>query len=793
MVDAAIQQTLKEKLKEIFGFDAFRGEQEAIINNIVSGNNTFVIMPTGAGKSLCYQLPAMVLDGTAIVISPLIALMKNQVDQMTAFGINAQFLNSTLNKSEMTRVKNDVLSGECRLLYIAPESLTKEDNLTFLKKAKLSFIAVDEAHCISEWGHDFRPEYRRIRGIIDDIDAKLPIIALTATATPKVQQDIQKNLNMEESHIFKSSFNRKNLYYEIRPKIDSKKQLIRYIANNKGKSGIIYCLSRKKVEEIASLLTVNGIKSLPYHAGLDADTRMKNQDAFLNEECDVIVATIAFGMGIDKPDVRFVIHYDAPKSLEGYYQETGRAGRDGLEGNCLMFYAYDDILKLEKFNKDKTVTERDNARALLMEMVAYSNLGICRRRQLLSYFGEYSEKDCGFCDNCIKPAKKIKIEDEAVLGLKAILQSGERFDIQHIADILTANTANAYIRSHEHDKLEVYGKGKGMFVAHDEEDEEDDEEDEDEVELDISDDDDDDEEAKPVAAKSPKPTKKAEKAPKKSDNKRTSNDYWVSVLRQMMVLGFIEKDIENAYGVVKLTEKGKKFIEDSHPITISEDHNYENTESSDDDDISTNNSSSGGGAFDSALFELLKALRKKIAKEKNVPPYVVFQDPSLEEMATTYPTTQQDLAQINGVGLGKVQKFGKPFLDLITKYVDDNDIETTQDLVVKSAVNKSKIKIYIIQQIDRKINLDEIVEAKDLTMTELIEEIEHICYSGTRLNLDYYINQVIDEDRQDEIYDYFMTAETDNIGAALKEFEGDDTTEEELRLMRIKFLSEMAN
>jgi len=792
MVEAAIQQTLREKLKEIFGFDTFRGEQEAIIHNIVGGNNTFVIMPTGAGKSLCYQLPAVVLEGTAIVISPLIALMKNQVDQMTAFGINAQFLNSTLNKSEMTKVKNDVLSGTCKLLYIAPESLTKEDNLTFLRKAKLSFIAVDEAHCISEWGHDFRPEYRRIRGIIDFIDPNLPIIALTATATPKVQQDIQKNLSMEESHIFKSSFNRKNLYYEIRPKIDSKKQLIKYINNNRGKSGIIYCLSRKKVEEIASLLSVNGIKALPYHAGLDSDTRMKNQDAFLNEESDVVVATIAFGMGIDKPDVRFVIHYDAPKSLEGYYQETGRAGRDGLEGNCLMFYSYDDIQKLEKFNKDKSVTERDNARALLMEMVAYSNLGICRRRQLLSYFGEYFEKDCGFCDNCLKPTKKIKIEDEAVLALKAILEVGERFDIQHIADVLTANTTNPYIRSHEHDKLKVYGKGKNMFVAKDVDDEEDEEEEE-ELEIDLVEDDDEEVTTpKPVVPKAAKP-KKEEKSVKKQENTKTANEYWVSCLRQLMVLGFIEKDIENAYGVVKLTEKGKNFIKDSYPITFSEDHNYENTESSDDDEISTNNNSGGGGAFDAALFELLKALRKKIAREKGVPPYVVFQDPSLEEMATTYPTTAKDLAQINGVGGGKVGKFGTPFLELINKYVEDNDIETTQDLVVKSAVNKSKIKIFIIQQIDRKINLDEIVEAKDLTMPELIEEIEHICYSGTKLNLDYYINQVIDKDRQEEIYDYFMTAETDNIGAALKEFESEDISEEELRLMRIKFLSEVAN
>lgn len=794
MVEAAVQQTLKEKLKEIFGFDSFRGEQEAIIHHIVSGENTFVIMPTGAGKSLCYQLPAVVLDGTAIVISPLIALMKNQVDQMTAFGINAQFLNSTLNKTEMNKVKNDVLSGECKLLYIAPESLTKEDNLSFLQKAKISFVAVDEAHCISEWGHDFRPEYRRIRGIIDDVNANLPIIALTATATPKVQQDIQKNLNMDDAQLFKSSFNRKNLYYEIRPKVDSKKQLIKYIKQHKGKSGIIYCLSRKKVEEIAELLAVNDVRALPYHAGLDSDTRMKNQDAFLNEEADVIVATIAFGMGIDKPDVRFVIHYDAPKSLEGYYQETGRAGRDGLEGNCIMFYSFDDIQKLEKFNKDKTVTERDNARALLMEMVAYSNIGLCRRRQLLSYFGEYMDKDCGFCDNCMKPSPKFKVEDEAALALKAVLQVGERFDIQHIADVLTANLSNPYIKSYEHDKLEVFGKGKNYFT-HAEEDEEDDEDEEEDEDLDddAGDDEDDEEAEKP--AKAAKPAKKKEKEKKSKDkNKQTLNEVWVSVLRQLMVLGYLEKDIENTYGVVKVSEKGKKYLTDSYPITMSQDHNYESTEGSDDDDIQMNaGPSGGGGAFDSALFELLKALRKKIAKEKNVPPYVVFQDPSLEEMATTYPTSAQDLAQINGVGMGKVTKFGKPFLDLISKYVDENEIETTKDLVIKSAVNKSKMKIYIIQQIDRKIDLDEIAEAKDITMEELIEEIEHICYSGTRLNLDYYINQVIDEDRQDEIYDYFMTAETDNIASAIKNIGDDDVSEEELRLMRIKFLSEMAN
>lgn len=790
MVETAVQHSLKEKLKEIFGFDTFRGEQEIIINSITEGKNTFVIMPTGAGKSLCYQLPAMVLDGTAIVISPLIALMKNQVDQMTAFGINAQFLNSTLNKAEMTKVKNDVLSGECKLLYIAPESLTKEDNLSFLKKAKLSFVAVDEAHCISEWGHDFRPEYRRIRSIIDDINPKLPIIALTATATPKVQQDIQKNLTMDEATLYKSSFNRKNLYYEIRPKVDSKKQLIKFIKSHKGKSGVIYCLSRKKVEEIAGLLAVNDIKALPYHAGLDADTRMKNQDAFLNEEADVIVATIAFGMGIDKPDVRFVIHYDAPKSLEGYYQETGRAGRDGLEGNCIMFYSFDDIQKLEKFNKDKTVTERDNARALLMEMVSYANLGVCRRRQLLSYFGEHMEKNCGFCDNCLKPTKTFKVEEEAVLALKTVLAVNERFDIQHVSDVLTANEANPYVKSYEHHKLDVYGKGKGILGGPVEDDDDDEEE---EIEMEVElDDEDGEEETKPVA-KAPKPAKKEEKKENKKGNQQTAGERWVSILRQLLVLGYIEKDIEN-YGVVKVSEKGRKFIEDSYSITMSEDHNYENTESSDDDDISANPSgSSGGGAFDDALFELLKALRKKIAKEKNVPPYVVFQDPSLEEMATTYPTTQSDLAQINGVGMGKVQKFGKPFLELISKYVDDNEIETTKDLVVKSAVNKSKIKIYIIQQIDRKLDLDEIAESKDLTMQELIEEIEHICYSGTRLNLDYYINQVIDEDRQDEIYEYFMKAETDNIRTAIQELGDDDITEEELRLMRIKFLSEMAN
>lgn len=729
-----LSESLKARLKEVFGFSQFRGDQEPIIENILKGNNTFVIMPTGAGKSLCYQLPAVVSDGMAIVISPLIALMKNQVDQLSAFGVNAQFLNSTLSKSEMTKVKKDALDGTLKLLYIAPESLNKEDNLDFLQKIKIAFVAIDEAHCISEWGHDFRPEYRRIRGIIDNI-GDLPIIALTATATPKVQLDIRKNLHMEEVETYKSSFNRKNLYYEVRPKKDARKQLIQIIRAHKGKSGIIYCLSRKKVEEIAELLKVNDIKALPYHAGLDGSIRMANQDAFLNEEVDVIVATIAFGMGIDKPDVRFVIHYDVPKSLEGYYQETGRAGRDGLEGNCIMFYRYEDILKLEKFNKDKTVTERDNAKHLLNEMVSYVTQGVCRRRQLLSYFGEFLDKDCGFCDNCLKPTERIKVQEEAILAVKAALLTGQRFDAEHLADVLTGKE-NQYIKSYEHNKLEVYGKGTEL---------------------------------------------------------NESTEFWTSLFRQLLILGYFEKDLDN-FGILKVSEKGRNYANDPYPITLSKDHDYEieaeKKSDAQDKDLTGENSAH---AYDENLLGMLKALRKKVAKDKNLPPYVIFQDPSLEEMATTYPTSQQEMAQINGVGLGKVQKFGKPFLDLINTYVEENDIETAKDVVIKSTVNKSKIKIYIIQQVDRKINLEEITEAKGIGMEELIEEIEHICYSGTKLNLDYYINQVMDKDKQSEIYQYFLSAETDNIAAALKEFSGEDISEEELRLMRIKFLSELAN
>lgn len=732
-VDQVVQVTLKERLKEIFGYNQFRGDQEAIIHSILAGRNTFVIMPTGAGKSLCYQLPAIVTEGTAVVISPLIALMKNQVDQLNAFGINAQFLNSTLSKAEISKVKKDTLNGTLKLLYIAPESLTKEENLDFLRKANISFVAIDEAHCISEWGHDFRPEYRKIRGIVDNI-GNLPVIALTATATPKVQIDIQKNLQMEDADIYKTSFNRKNLYYEIKPKVDAKKQLIKYVKHNKGKSGIIYCLSRKTVEEIAELLTVNDVRALPYHAGLDPATRMHNQDAFLNEDADVICATIAFGMGIDKPDVRFVIHYDAPKSLEGYYQETGRAGRDGLEGNCVMFYSHDDILKLEKFNKDKSVTERDNAKHLLTEMVSYANLGSCRRRQLLGYFGEYVEKDCGFCDNCVKPTEKFKVQDEVVLALQAVLQTDQRFDVHHLSDVLTA-IDNQYVTSYEHNTLGVYGKGREF---------------------------------------------------------NEDTEFWCSLLRQVTILGYIEKDVDN-YGVLKLTQKGLTYIEDPYPVSLAKDHNYEQQIADKDDDSNDATPTAGGAAYDDELLGLLKALRKKVAKEKNLPPYVIFQDPSMEEMATTYPTSREEMAQINGVGMGKVQKFGRPFIDLITKYVAENEIETAKDVVVKSMVNKSKIKIYIIQQIDRKIDLDEIAESKGMAMEDLIEEIEHICYSGTRLNLDYYINQIMDGDRQDEIFEYFMTAETDNIAVAMGAFGDDDYNEQDLRLMRIKFLSEVAN
>jgi ATP-dependent DNA helicase RecQ len=729
------QTNLKGYLKEYFGYSQFRGNQEKIIRNILDKKNTFVIMPTGAGKSLCYQLPAIIQEGTAIVISPLIALMKNQVDQLNALNINAQFLNSTLNKTEINRVKRETLNGEVKLLYVAPESLTKEENIRFLREASVSFVAVDEAHCISEWGHDFRPEYRRIKSIIAQLGDNVPVIALTATATPKVQLDIQKNLQMEDADLFKSSFNRENLYYEVRPKKQAKKQLIQFIKQHKNKSGIVYCLSRKKVEEIAEFLRVNDIKAAPYHAGLDAAVRMRNQDAFLNEDLDVIVATIAFGMGIDKPDVRFVIHYNVPKSLEGYYQETGRAGRDGLEGNCLMFYSYNDILKLEKFNKDKPVTERENAKMLLQETIAYSESSVCRKRQLLHYFGEFMSENCGRCDNCLKPKEQYEGQQYVELALQAAHQTGERFGINHLVAVVRGSE-NQYVMSYDHDKLSVYGKGK----EHD-------------------------------------------------------DHFWSSVVRQSLLFEFLEKDIENI-GSLKLTDKGHEFILNPHSVMLSKDHSYEDLG----EEEEFENTANGHGmamnghakSYDVNLFDLLKKLRKEVSKKKNLPPYVIFQEPSLEEMATTYPTTKDELAAINGVGMGKVVKFGKPFMEAIKKYVDENDIVTASDVVIKTAGNKSKNKIFIIQQIDKKVDLEEIADSRSMSMDELIEEIEHICYSGTKLNIDYYIEQILDEDQEDELYDYFMNSETDDIGEALDEF-GEDYSEEELRLMRIKFLSEYAN
>jgi ATP-dependent DNA helicase RecQ len=730
MVATAEKDKLKTQLKELFGYDSFRGNQEIVIRNILSGKNTFVIMPTGAGKSLCYQLPAMVKDGLAVVISPLIALMKNQVDSLNAYGIQARFLNSTLSKGEITKLKKDCQAGEVKLLYVAPESLNKEENISFLQKANVSFVAIDEAHCISEWGHDFRPEYRKIKTMIAQLGS-MPVIALTATATPKVQLDIQKNLQMEEADVFISSFNRKNLYYEVRPKKETKKQLIRFMKEHKGKSGIIYCLSRKKVEEIAQLLNVNGFKAAPYHAGLDPDVRVKNQDDFLNENVDIIVATIAFGMGIDKPDVRFVVHYDVPKSLEGYYQETGRGGRDGLEGLCLMFYSSNDLSKLEKFNKDKSVQERENARILLQEMEFYSESPVCRRRQLLHYFGEeYKEANCGMCDNCVHPRERFDGTEFVRIFLEATKQTAERFGLNHIVNVIRG-VEDEYVKSYAHFDLPIYGKG-------DTED----------------------------------------------------NDFWKSVGRQALIYQYLEKDIENI-GVLKLTEKGRKFLVKPHRIELAKDHDF--TTNLDDEEVSSDRSPQPTKSYDAKLFELLKALRKQMAKERDLPPYVIFQDPSLEEMATIYPTTTDELASVNGVGMGKVNKFGKEFLELIQQYVEDNEIETANDIVVKGSVNRSKTKIFIIQQIDRKVDLEEIAESKAMSFGDLLTEIENICFSGTKLNLDYYIDNVLDEEKQETIFEYFLNSETDSIEDALADETMSDFSEDDVRLMRIKFLSEYAN
>jgi len=721
--------TTHDYLKKYFGFNTFKGNQELIIKNVLEGRDTFVLMPTGGGKSLCYQLPAVMKNGTAIVISPLIALMKNQVDAMRNFSTDddvAHFLNSSLTKTESARVKKDVLSGKAKLLYVAPESLTKEETIDFLKNIEISFYAIDEAHCISEWGHDFRPEYRRIRPIIDTI-VRSPIIALTATATPKVQHDIQKNLGILDADVFKSSFNRPNLYYEVKSKQDVTKEIIKYIKNNNGKSGIIYCLSRKKVEEIAEALKVNGIKALPYHAGMDSATRTANQDKFLMEEADIIVATIAFGMGIDKPDVRFVIHYDIPKSLEGYYQETGRAGRDGGEGNCIAYYSYNDIMKLEKFMQGKPIAEQEIGKQLLLETVSYAESSVCRRKLLLHYFGEeYPKENCEACDNCLHPKSQFEGSDAVVNVLETILTVKEKFKADHVANILAGKVTSA-IKSYKHHKLEFFGVGE------------------------------------------------------EKDEK-----FWNMVIRQALIAKFLVKDIEN-YGLLKLTQKGMEFLEKPSSFMLAEDHDYADTTDEE------NAFGARTAAVDEELFSILKDLRKKISKLKDVPPFVIFQDPSLEDMAIQYPITIDELQNISGVGAGKAQRYGQEFVEIIKKYVEEKEIIRPLDMVVKSVVNKSGIKVYIIQSIDMKRPFEDIAEAKGLEMNELISEVEAIVNSGTRINLDYYINMVMDEERQHDIYSYFREeAESDSLEEEIAEL-GNEFEEEEIRLMRIKFLSEMGN
>ncbi len=724
-----IGDILHKNLKKYFGFDSFKGNQEAIITNVLNGKDSFVLMPTGGGKSLCYQLPALIEDGTAIVISPLIALMKNQVDAMRSFSLDegvAHFLNSSLTKSAIAKVKKDVLDKRTRLLYVAPESLTKEENITFLKQVKISFYAIDEAHCISEWGHDFRPEYRRIRPIINKI-GNAPLIALTATATPKVQHDIQKNLDMLEAQVFKSSFRRHNLYYEIRPKVHATKEIIKFILANHGKSGIIYCLSRKKVEQLAETLKVNGIKVLPYHAGMDALTRSNNQDQFLMEEADVIVATIAFGMGIDKPDVRFVIHYDIPKSLEGYYQETGRAGRDGGEGKCIAFYSYKDIQKLEKFMQGKPVAEQEIGKQLLLETVGYAESAVCRPKLLLNYFGEFMEEGCDNCDNCLHPKERFEGKSEVLLSLKAIMDVQEKFKAEHIANILSG-IANSAVKTYNHDHSEYFGAGKEKDIR-----------------------------------------------------------FWNALLRQALVAGLITKDIEN-YGLLKMTAVGHEFIEKPHSMMLTQDHDF---------DIATEegpgSGGAGTGAVDDELLHILKDLRKKMAKKLNLPPFVIFQDPSLEDMAIQYPVKIEELQNIVGVGTGKAKKYGKEFVEIIKEHVEEKDIIRPQDMVVKSVVNKSGAKVYIIQNIDRKLGLDDIANAKNLSLMDLIEEIEAIVNSGTKLNIDYYLDEIMDDEKLEEIYEYFREAETESIDEALAELGEEYFNEEEIRLVRIKFFSELAN
>ena len=727
------QSILHEKLKEYFGFTSFKGNQEAVIRNLLAGRDTFVLMPTGGGKSLCYQLPALLMDGVAIIISPLIALMKNQVDAMRTFSTDsgiAHFLNSSLNKSAINQVRQDVLDGKTKLLYFAPESLTKEDNVAFLRKIKISFYAIDEAHCISEWGHDFRPEYRRIRPIINDI-GQAPLIALTATATPKVQMDIQKNLGMTDASVFKSSFNRPNLFYEIRPKRNAEHEIICFIKQKAGKSGIIYCLSRKKVEELAELLIANGIKARAYHAGMDAQTRADNQDDFLMERVDVIVATIAFGMGIDKPDVRYVIHYDIPKSLEGYYQETGRAGRDGGEGHCLTFYSYKDIQKLEKFMQGKPVAEQEIGKLLLLETVSYAESSMCRRKTLLHYFGEeYAEPDCGCCDNCVRPKPKVDVRRDMKLLLETLESIGDKFKSEHLIAVLVGKTT-AQVKSYGHNKIASFGKG----AEHD--------------------------------AK-----------------------YWGAVVRQGLIMGLIDKNIEN-YGLLSVNQKGLDYIESPQMVTITLDHDYDNEENS--EEMMGAQVGKGGGAADEELFAMLKDLRKKVAKKHDLPTFVIFQDPSLEDMAIQYPITIEEMQNISGVGVGKAKKFGEEFIKLIKAYVEEKDIIRPQDMVVKSVANKAGNKIFIIQSIDRKMDFEDIARAKNLSFDELLTEIEAIVNSGTRLDISYYLDSYMDEEKVEDIYLYFKEdAESDSLDAAIDEL-GSDYTEEEIRLVRIKFLCEVGN
>lgn len=727
------KKSLFDNLQNFFGFDNFKGEQEAIITNILSGHDTFVIMPTGGGKSMCYQLPALMTEGMAIVISPLIALMKNQVDQLRAFGGSdsiAHFLNSSLTKSEATKVKEDVLAGKTKLLYVAPESLTKQENIDFLRLNTVSFVAVDEAHCISEWGHDFRPEYRKIRQVISNIGDNIPIIALTATATPKVQQDIQKNLQMNNATIYKSSFNRGNLYYEVRAKRHVLKEIVRFVKQHQGKSGIIYCLSRKKVEEVAEALSLNGVKALPYHAGLDAKVRADTQDRFLMEDVDVIVATIAFGMGIDKPDVRYVIHHDVPKSMEGYYQETGRAGRDGGEGVCLAFYSEKDIDKLQKFMKDKPVAEREIGTQILKEVIDYAESAVCRRKQILHYFGEnFNEAGCNcMCDNC--SAQKQFFDAEAPLhkALSLLKKLGEKFDDNHIISVLMGVDA-PQVHNYEHHLMPEFGSGKEEGI-----------------------------------------------------------NLWNSLMRQALLNNFVSKDIDQ-YGLLRLTKSGNNFITNPHSLRYVLNRPMGST----DDDDGEDGPKGGTGTLDTVLLQMLKDQRKKMAKQKGLPPFVIFQDPSLEEMCTHYPITLDELKQISGVGNGKASKFGTPFIDLIKKYVDEHEIDRPIDMVIKSAANKSALKVYIIQNIDRHLSLEDIANSKGISYEDIIREVESIVNSGTKLNLNYYIDEMIDEDRQEEVFDYFKTAEVDSIEDALSELGPNEYTHEEMQLMRIKFMSELGN